>query len=93
MRIALDAMGGDNGPHPNLAGAIAALSSDPELDVVLIGDEPQMKDLISQSGYSGERLSVHASEGCVGMEEKPMEALRKKTEFFDCRLLAIDGRG
>ncbi|MCH7688006.1 MAG: phosphate acyltransferase PlsX [Planctomycetes bacterium] len=78
MRIALDAMGGDNGPHPNLVGAIAALSSDPELDVVLIGDEPQLKDLISQSGYSGERLSVYASEGCVGMEEKPTEALRKK---------------
>ena len=40
MRIALDAMGGDNGPSPNVQGAIAALQELPDIEVVLVGDVP-----------------------------------------------------
>lgn len=78
MRIALDAMGGDFAPEPNIDGAIAAVQANPELEVVLVGEEAQIKSLLEKSGYSGDRLSVVASQGVVGMEEKPTEALRKK---------------
>lgn len=78
MRIALDAMGGDFAPQPNIAGAIAALKADPSLEVLLVGDERQISALIEESGYSGERLSVVPADSVVGMEEKPTEALRKK---------------
>lgn len=78
MRIALDAMGGDNAPQPNVDGAIAALSHNPDLEVILVGEQQQIDTLVSESGYSGERLTLHESEGFVGMEEKPTEALRKK---------------
>ena len=78
MRIALDAMGGDFAPEPNIEGAIAALGADPELEVVLVGDRPRLEALLDASGYAGERLSVRAAEGCVGMDEKPTDALRKK---------------
>ncbi len=78
MRIALDAMGGDLAPTPNIDGAIAALSAHADLEVVLVGDRTQIDQLVEQSGYSGERLSIEASEGVVGMEEKPTEGLRKK---------------
>ncbi|MFN0198224.1 MAG: phosphate acyltransferase PlsX [Planctomycetaceae bacterium] len=78
MRIALDAMGGDFAPAPNVHGAIAALKSQPELEVLLVGDVAALEPLLSESGYSGERLAVHPAEGFVGMEEKPTEALRRK---------------
>lgn len=39
MRIALDAMGTDRAPESEVAGAIAAVEQDPDLEVVLIGDE------------------------------------------------------
>ena len=78
MRIALDAMGGDFAPEPNLEGAIAALQADPELEVVLVGDRPRLEALLDACGYSGERMSVRAADGCVGMDEKPTDALRKK---------------
>src|SRR5690606_12629452 len=78
MRIALDAMGGDFAPEPNIEGAIAALKADPELEVVLVGDRPRLEALLDASGYSGERLTVRAADGCVGMDEKPTDALRKK---------------
>ena len=78
MRIALDAMGGDFGPSPNVDGAIAALKENPGLEVVLVGDIRAMEPLVSQSGYSGERLELRGADGFVSMEEKPTEALRKK---------------
>lgn len=78
MRIALDAMGGDFAPEPNIDGAIAAVKADPDLEVVLVGDRPRLEGLLAQSGYPGERISVRAADGFIGMEEKPTEALRKK---------------
>lgn len=78
MRIALDAMGGDYAPGPNIDGAIAALQAHPELEIVLVGDQPQLEPLLAQAGYSGERLVVRHSESWITMEEKPTDALRKK---------------
>lgn len=78
MRIALDAMGGDDAPAPNVEGALAALEEQPDLEIVLVGDRAQLDSLLEKSGHSGERLSVKASDGVVEMHEKPTEALRKK---------------
>ncbi len=80
MRIALDAMGGDFAPEPNIAGAIAALQLDSALNVVLVGPRDLIEAQIEASGYSGDRLSVvHASQ-VVGMEEKPTDAMRQKPD-------------
>ncbi|HEX6987318.1 MAG TPA: phosphate acyltransferase PlsX [Planctomycetaceae bacterium] len=78
MRIALDAMGGDFAPEPNVDGAIAAVKADPGLEVLLVGDRPRLEGLLDRSGYSGERIVVREADGWVGMDEKPTEALRKK---------------
>ncbi len=78
MRIALDAMGGDFAPGPNIEGAIAALQEFPDLELVLVGDVPTLEPLVAEAGSAGERLTLHASDGVVGMDEKPTDALRKK---------------
>lgn len=40
MKVALDAMGGDNAPQINIVGAIDALKSFPKLShLFLVGDE------------------------------------------------------
>ena len=63
MRIALDAMGGDFAPEPNIKGAIDALQAEPALEVVLVGPQDLLESQIEASGYSGDRLSiVHASQ-------------------------------
>lgn len=81
MRIALDAMGGDHGPPPNIAGAIQALHAAPDLTVVLVGDEAILKPALAAAGdYPADRLElVHASQS-VGMNEKPAEAMRGKPD-------------
>ncbi|MCA9078869.1 MAG: phosphate acyltransferase PlsX, partial [Planctomycetaceae bacterium] len=47
MRIALDAMGGDDAPEINVDGAIAAVQTHPDLEVLLVGDEGVIKDMLS----------------------------------------------
>ncbi len=84
MRIALDAMGGDFAPGINIAGAIEALQQDPQLEIQLVGQRELLDKQLTDSGYSGERLTVVHAADFIGMEEKPMEALRKK---LDCSIV------
>ncbi len=42
-RVILDAMGGDYAPYEILRGAVFASKESPTLQVVLVGDEEQIK--------------------------------------------------
>jgi glycerol-3-phosphate acyltransferase PlsX len=81
MRIALDAMGGDHAPGPIVAGAVEAVQSLPDLTVVLVGDQARIEAELAHAPDSPrDRLPiVHASQ-VIGMDEKPVEALRKKRD-------------
>ncbi len=81
MQIALDAMGGDHAPGPIVAGGIDAVRADPSLTVALVGDQERIEaELARCPDAPRERLRiVHASQ-TIGMEEKPVEALRKKRD-------------
>jgi len=81
MRIALDAMGGDHGPPPNIAGALVALQAAPDLTVVLVGDQSILESLLSKSDVSlSDRLQIVHCTQSIGMDEKPSDALRKKPD-------------
>ena len=58
MRIALDAMGGDFAPGPNVTGAIEALKLLPELTVSLVGDAPRLEQMLQEAGHCGERIEI-----------------------------------
>src|SRR5262245_22152834 len=79
MRIALDAMGGDHAPGPIVAGAVQAVAADPELRVVLVGDQAQVEPLLA--GAAGrDRLELFHCTQVVGMDEAAVVALRKKPD-------------
>ncbi len=79
MRIALDAMGGDHAPGTTVAGAVQAVAAEPELSVVLVGDQDQIEPLLPTS-EARERIALFHCTQVVGMEEKPVEALRRKPD-------------
>lgn len=80
MRIALDAMGGDHGVKPSVAGAVQALAASADLTVVLVGNQAELEPLLATASYPADRLEiVHCTE-TVGMNEKPVDALRKKPD-------------
>ncbi|MDG2387839.1 MAG: phosphate acyltransferase PlsX [Planctomycetaceae bacterium] len=79
MRIALDAMGGDHAPAPNVEGALTVLADHPEMEVLLVGDEKLIEPLLADADSSlTSRIKVIHTDEAVGMHEKPTEALRKK---------------
>ena len=79
MRIAVDAMGGDHAPDEIIKGALEAsklLSAEGEL--VLIGVQERIERQLSSDGADANSIRiVHAPE-IIGMDEVPVEALRKK---------------
>ena len=76
MRIALDAMGGDFAPDPNIIGAFEAVERLPHIQVLLVGDRTALETGIARIGSLPSSIRIVESEGVVGMEEKPTEALR-----------------
>ena len=78
MRLALDCMGGDHGPRPNVAGAARALADSPDLSLTLVGDQAQLEPLLADLDRS--RIILQHSAGVIGMTEKPVEAFRKKPD-------------
>src|ERR1700678_1880665 len=78
--IALDAVGSDKAPEPEIRGAILACRSLP-VRVHLIGPEAELRDLLDEH-LENEDLPIvihHASER-IGMEEKAAHAVRSKKD-------------
>lgn len=78
MRIVLDAMGGDAAPEVPIAGALAALEELQDVEIVLVGDEPDLAARLRPRSYPRDRLHLHHAPERVAMEEAPTASLRKK---------------
>ena len=78
MRIALDAMGGDHAPDPTVQGALQAIESNPDLEIILVGDRALLEVQLSAAKSVPSGISIEESSGVVGMHEKPTVALREK---------------
>ena len=74
MKIALDAMGGDHGPKESVKGAEKAIKAFPGLEVVLIGDEAEIKNYLT----SDERITIIHTDEVISGEDEPVRAVRRK---------------
>ena len=101
VRVAVDAMGGDNAPGDVVAGAVEA-ARDGDVQIMLVGDpEPVQAELAK---YDTEQLPIRIipSEGVLVEGEPPALALRQKprASIFvatgmvkqgSCRRIRLDG--
>jgi len=75
-------MGGDLGSELPVRGAIAALRERNDLEVVLLGPrdilEYQVEDIIGEDSKVRERIFFEHAPEVIGMDESPVEAIRKK---------------
>jgi glycerol-3-phosphate acyltransferase PlsX len=80
MAIALDAMGSDRAPKPEIEGAVQA-ARQYGLPVILVGREDVIRaELQRHSSFASLPIEiVHASE-VVGMDEKAVQAVRAKRD-------------
>ena len=73
-------MSGDLGAEVVVRAANASLELHPNLELILVGDETELKDLATRIVGDNKRLVIKASTEVVGMSEGPADALRKKKD-------------
>ena len=80
MKLALDAMGGDNAPQINIDGAKLALEKINTLEkLYLVGDESTLKQACDNAGISSNpKLEIVHADEVVTMEESGLVAVRQK---------------
>lgn len=81
MRIALDAMGTDSAPAPEVRGALDALNcSGRDCEILLVGDQGRIEAELggSTAGRSESRISIVDAPERIVPGESPVAAIRKK---------------
>ena len=80
IRVALDAMGGDGAPGPEVDGAVLALRElSPDFELTLVGRTADIEaHLARHPDVDRTRLRVVDAADVIGMAEKPLAAVRKK---------------
>lgn len=80
MKIAVDAMGGDNAPQAVIEGAIQAAKEDKDIQIVLVGLKDKIDKELHRYRPLPESISVvHASE-IIEMHEPAANSVRKKRD-------------
>ena len=81
MRIALDAMGGDFGPVPNLAGAGIALAEYPHIEqLFLVGRPDALQAELTRIRLTDRRIEIVAASEVVDMHDSAVSAIRRKKD-------------
>ncbi len=80
IRVAVDAMGGDNAPQAEIAGTLQALSTLPQSFIIQLVGRPEViaAELAKYPDADRSRLEIHEAAEVIGMAEKPLAAVRSK---------------
>jgi glycerol-3-phosphate acyltransferase PlsX len=79
MRIVLDAMGSDQYPGPDVAGAVLAAQEWGD-EIILVGREQEIRQELARHDTDGLKLEiVHAPE-VIEMDDEPAWAAREKRD-------------
>lgn len=80
IKIAVDAMGGDNAPGEIVKGAVEAVSKRTDIQVLLIGQEAAVKQELEKYTYIEEQLRLIPASEVIETDEPPVNAIRKKKD-------------
>jgi phosphate acyltransferase len=81
LTISIDAMGGDYGPDVTIPASLDCLKNNPDLKLILVGDEAVLKPKLAQALIDfHDRLTIQHASQCVEMDESPSKALKNKKD-------------
>jgi len=90
--IAVDAMGGDQGPDEVVKG-VAQVSLETEIESLLVGDEARIQAVLERVPYNPEHIAILHCRDAIGMAETPRDAVKKKDASLLVGVRAVaDGR-
>ena len=79
MRIAVDAMGGDNAPDAVVEGAVLA-AREYQVEVLLVGQEEVVRESLRKHDLGKARIELVPASQIVLMDESPTKAVRRKKD-------------
>ncbi|MDI6783491.1 MAG: phosphate acyltransferase PlsX [bacterium] len=93
MRIAVDAMGGDNAPASVVEGAISAANKF-QLGILLVGQTEAIKPLLTQSQLDLRNIEIVDALEVIDMHEPPSSAVKQKknSSINICMQLVKEGK-
>lgn len=80
VKVAVDAMGGDNAPGELVKGAVDAVTMRKEIKVFLIGQEAVVREELAKYTYPEEQIEVVDAPEVIETAEPPVMAIRKKKQ-------------
>ena len=80
VRIAMDAMGGDNAPKEPVKAAVESLKMTDRAFIFLVGQEEIIKKELSAYSYDASRIQIVPASEIIEMAEHPVNAIRKKKD-------------
>ena len=90
MKIAVDTMGGDQGPGPVCEAGVAFLESNPGVALILVGPRDSLEQhLLTAKGTPGSRLEIVNSPDFITPNDEPVKAIRKKKDSSMVKCLRL----
>lgn len=80
VKVAVDAMGGDNAPAEIVKGVVDAVNKEGSIKVFLIGKEALVKEELKKYDYDNQRIEVINAAEVIATEEPPVMAIRRKKD-------------
>lgn len=80
VRVAVDAMGGDNAPSEIIKGAVAAVQSREDIQVVLVGMQDVIENELKQYSYPAGQIEIRHASQVIETAEPPVAAIRSKKD-------------
>ena len=80
MKIAVDAMGGDNAPAEIVRGAMNALAQTDDISILFTGDEAQIRQCLSSLRYDAARVEILPTTEVITNDDVPTVAIRQKKD-------------
>lgn len=80
VRVAVDAMGGDNAPGEIVKGTVEAVNEREDIKVLLVGKEAMIQEELKKYNYDKSRLLVVNAGDTITNDEAPVMAIRRKKD-------------
>lgn len=81
VTLSIDAMGGDFGPQVTIPASLACLKKNPDLNLIMVGDQTVLTELLGQAIVSyPDRIRIQHASQVVEMHESPQKALKNKKD-------------
>lgn len=89
VRVAVDAMGGDNAPGEIVKGAIEAINQNKKIKVFLVGKQFDIKEELKKHTYDATQVEIVNAEEIIDTCEPPVMAIRKKKDSSIVKALTM----